>query len=135
MDTLSNVYSREGGSLLSSARLTPRTISSQDKTRVSCVWLTITSKWPRTGWQRLASTPISPCIMPKRRLLVRRNACKSRSSPISSSSRLRRKNLTLPSRPLPMPISVTTTIISAPTPTARIPRSPFQTSRWTTSSA
>ena len=35
MDTLSNVYSREGGSLLSSARLIPRTTSSQDKPGVS----------------------------------------------------------------------------------------------------
>lgn len=35
MDTLSNVYSREGGSLLSSARLIPRTTSIQDKPGVS----------------------------------------------------------------------------------------------------
>ena len=35
MDTLSNVYSREGGNLLSSARLIPRTTSSQDKPGVS----------------------------------------------------------------------------------------------------
>lgn len=35
MDTLSNVYSREGGSLLSSAWLTPRTFSCQSKTGVS----------------------------------------------------------------------------------------------------
>ena len=35
MDTLSNVYSREGGSLLSSARLIPCTISCQNKTGVS----------------------------------------------------------------------------------------------------
>lgn len=35
MDTLSNVYSREGGNLLSSARLIPCTISCQNKTGVS----------------------------------------------------------------------------------------------------
>lgn len=35
MDTLSNVYIREGGNLLSGARLTPRTFSCQSKTGVS----------------------------------------------------------------------------------------------------
>ena len=35
MDTLFNVYSREGGSLLSNARLIPRMTSSQDKPGVS----------------------------------------------------------------------------------------------------
>ena len=35
MDTLSNVYIREGGNLLSGARLTPRTFPSQFKNGVS----------------------------------------------------------------------------------------------------
>lgn len=157
MDTLSNVYSREGGNLLSSARLIPRTTSSQDKPGVSVENAPLTAEdnceqeqqkqWfvlrvayhhEQVAKDWLAEVGIDsylPMHYAEKEVAGKKKRVQEPLIPNLLFVQTTEERLNLALASPAMPISVTTTITSAPTPTARIPHSPFPTSRWITSSA